>query len=156
MKIQIRTFFAAIAIALLLNVTAPANAKQGGVLLGEVENTRMDVWKVHNAVTKNFTYELDEDGKDTWQVYDGAFKFVGDCEDFAFTMQRIVGAGSVFMAVLPTGNVEEDAEGRPNHAVFVYAGIVWELDGSSLRIERYEQGGRKIFFRAGDITPELR
>ncbi len=132
------------------------SAEQGGVKLPEPVNARMETWAIHRAVYKNFTYKLDKEGEDTWDVYDGNFKFVGDCEDFAFTMQRIVGAGSVFPAYLSS---EDDVEGTrivSNHAIFIYAGMVWDMDGKSYNIPRYEQNGRQILFRWGDKTPELK
>lgn len=142
--------------AILIMSGGYAEAKQGGLLIVEPINARMETYIVHRKVFKNYTYELDAEGTDTWQVYDGSRPFVGDCEDFAFTMQYIIGKGSVYPAYLPTGEEVEGETVYPNHAVFVYAGMVWELDGSTLNIQRYEQNDRHIFFRMGDITPELK
>ena len=152
----IKALFTGITIALLLAVTLPADAKQGGVVLSEPINARMETWRTHREVYDNFTYELDAEGTDTWAVYDGNFPFVGDCEDFAFTMQRIVGAGSVYPVHLAAPDFKEGDRVVSNHAVFVYAGMVWELNGSSLNIARYEETFGTILFRWGDKTPELR
>ena len=159
MQTKLRIFFGSIAIALLLIFTDPAEAKQGGVLLPEPVNARMETWRTHREVYKKFTYELDHPTDlrvDTWNVYDGNFPFVGDCEDFAFTMQRMIGAGSVYFAYLPDGTEVEGQKILPNHAVFIYAGMVWELNGMAINIQRYESQGLYIFFRYGDITPELK
>lgn len=160
MKLIIRTFFATLAIAALLIVAAPyVHAKQGGVKLAKTENSRMDTWVIHQDVMTRYTYELDhptDPNIDTWDVYDGNFPFAGDCEDFAFTMQAMIGAGSVYAAYLPDENYVEGELMTPNHQVFVYAGMVWELNGMALNIQRYEQDGRMIYFRFGDLTPELK
>jgi len=147
---------AVVALSALLMRTASAEEVQGGVKLPEPINARMETWRTHRAVYDNYTYVLDEEGKDTWDVYDGTKEFKGDCEDFAFTMQAIVGKGSVYKAYLPQGDEVEGQMVFPNHAVFIYAGIVYELNGSSFNIRRYEQDGVHIFFRLGDITPEVR
>lgn len=148
---EIRVLIAAVAFVMLLIFTAPADAKQGGFLLEEPKNARMETYLTYREVFKNYTYELDAKGTDTWAVYDGTKKFVGDCEDFAFTVQNIIGRGSVYKAYLNVGE-----EVMVNHAVFVYAGMVWELDGIPKNIQRYEAAGNIIFFRMGDITPERR
>ncbi len=80
---------------LVLNV-----AYAEGVVLPE-HNYKLDVMEKYILAVDNYTYVLDEEGTDVWTVYDGRVKFTGDCEDFAFTMQRMVGAGSVY-PVSPT------------------------------------------------------
>ena len=156
MKIVFRTFLFMVTVVGLIILTAPVEAKQGGVALPRVAaDDVMDTYFVHLLVLGNFTYEMDAEGTDTWKVYNGRLPFTGDCEDFAFTMQRVVGAGSVYKAYLSDAEDAEGTQPTPNHAVYVYGGLVWELEGTILSIADYEKLGHHIFFRTGDITPDL-
>lgn len=126
----------------------------------KIESTRMDVHWAHKRMMKNYTHKLDPEGEDVWDLFDGNYPFQGDCEDFAFAMQKLVGAGSVYLvANYSDPKVIEALKSREitiNHAVFIYAGIAWELDGTQYSIEMYEKYVGKIWFRLGDVTPELR
>jgi hypothetical protein len=126
---------------------------QMGTKLVELENSRMDTYVKYQQVLSNYEYVLDAVDTDTWDVYDGSKLFKGDCEDFAFTMQAMVGAGSVFPAMSHQG---ANSSYIPDHAVFVYAGMVWELDGRVLNIARYQATIAQILWNMGDITPDYR
>lgn len=156
MKLQIKVFFAFIAIALLLSVTAPAHATNSDKRLHEDPKLRFTVLALHQTTVKNFTYKEDPAGTDDWAVYDAIKPFAGDCEDFAFSLQRLIGAGSVFLAYNVEGGEIDGQRIYPNHAVYIYAGLVWMMNGQVIAVRKYMVDGRHIFFQYGDITPEQR
>jgi hypothetical protein len=145
---------AAFAFAMLMTASVMSEEvqlKQTGTLLTEPINARLETWHKYQLVMSNYEYVLDE--TDDWRLIDGSKPFSGDCEDFAFAMQAIVGAGSVYPAMSHAG---ANPSYLPDHAVFVYAGMVWELNGTVLDIARYQAQYAQILWEMGDITPELR
>jgi hypothetical protein len=146
-----RVFFiiSAFALGCLISVSVMAEDKQTGVLLEEPVNARVETFGIFSAVFNNYKYVLDADGGDDWRLVDGSQPFSGDCEDFAFAMQHMVGAGSVY-GVLRHNTMDLD------HAVYVYAGIVWDLDGTALTLKQYEKERGLIMYRLGDFTPDLK
>jgi hypothetical protein len=124
-------------------------SKAEGVLLPEPSNARQETFIKYVSLIKNYTYVSDPEGTDTWSLYDGTKPFKGDCEDFAFTMQYQVGAGSVY-------GVYRYGTGLVDHAVFVYAGMVWELDGLAYTLNAYHRDVGVVMYAVGDYTPELR
>jgi hypothetical protein len=127
--------------------------KQGGVRLQKSENTRMDVWKIYNEVVEHYEYVYDDPKNDTWDLYDARYSFKGDCEDFAFSLQRLIGAGVVMSAM---SHESANPSFTPDHAVFVYAGMVWELNGHAVNIARYQAKYAQILWHRGDLTPEMK
>lgn len=72
----------------------------------------------HRLAKWNFRYRKEEAGKDEWLMYDRIDKaFVGDCEDFAFTLQNLID-GEVHYTVL-------DSDGSA-HAILIKDGFVYE------------------------------
>lgn len=70
----------------------------------------------HRTALSNFTY-IPDPKSDPWLAFTRIDRpFFGDCEDFAFTLQRAVG-GVVFYVYTP--------EGTP-HAVLVKGGFVFD------------------------------
>ena len=123
--------------------------EQGGVLIEERTSYREYALERYVEVYHNYTYELDEEGTDTWSLYDGTKPFKGDCEDFAFTLQHQVGAGSVY-------SVFRYSTGEIDHAVFVHLGLVWDLDGVVFELGAYADKRGRIQYELGSFSPELR
>lgn len=127
--------------------------QQGGRIVlinGSIKSTTAYLYK---KVLSNFTYIKDTEGEDNWNVYDGNFPFAGDCEDFAFTLQYMVKAGSVFLAYLNFDHdTPYDGSQEANHAIFAYDGWYWDLSGKVYDLEYFEKAGHKIFLRFGDVT----
>jgi hypothetical protein len=123
--------------------------EQTGVLLPEPVDVRVDTLEKFSIVVNNYTYVADAVGTDTWRLIDGTQPFKGDCEDFAFAMQHLVGAGSVY-------SVYRYSTGDVDHAVFVHGGSVWDLDGIAMPVASYELQRGHVMFRLGDFSPESR
>lgn len=135
-----------------------ANAAGGVVIPLPAEKTRVTTLALYKIALRNFTYESEPEGEDTWITYDGNFPFVGDCEDFAFSLQRMVGAGSVFIAYLDVKGVPYNGSQKGNHAIFSYNGWYWDLSGKIYDLEHFLKKGNHIFFDIGDInidTPHI-
>jgi len=149
--------FVALAVGTLITSSALAEPvqeeKQMGTKIAKPRDARIETWIKYQTVLSNYKYVLDEEGMDTWSLYDGTKTFRGDCEDFAFAMQALVGAGSVFPAMTHTG-----ANGNyiPDHVVFVYAGMVWELNGEVMNIAKYQAKYAQILWYMGDVTPDMK
>lgn len=144
----------ALAVGALLSASV-YSAEQGGTLLEEPQNALRETQVKHMTAFLNFTYILDGDNPsgDTWNVYDGYKKFAGDCEDFAFTLQRMVGAGNVhYVMTYDSANIGL----IPDHAVFIHSGVVWELNGQAYLLVDYQAQVGRILWHYGDITPELK
>jgi hypothetical protein len=141
----------ALAVGVLLASSVLAESRQMGTIVPEKANYRMDAYAKYQIVLSN--YEYVEDESDDWRILDGTKPFKGDCEDFAFTMQHLVGAGSVFAAMTHDG---ANSYFTPDHAVFIYAGLVWDLHGDVLSIAQYQAKYAQIMWRYGDMTPELK
>jgi hypothetical protein len=122
---------------------------QTGVLLPEPVNVRTETFEKFQTVIDNFTYVDDEVGNDTWRLIDGTQPFKGDCEDFAFALQHMVGAGSVY-------SVYRYDTSEVDHAVFVHGGMVWDLDGIGMPLAAFEVQRGQVMFRLGDFSPESR
>jgi hypothetical protein len=142
----------AVAVGTLISASVLAKDKQMGTLIPEKASYRMDTYQKYQIVLSNFEYVLDE-GVDNWRLLDGTKPFKGDCEDFAFAMQHLVAAGSVF-AAMTHGGVNPGFV--PDHAVFIYAGVVWDLNGDALGIAEYQAKYAQIMWRFGDMTPDLK
>lgn len=124
---------------------------QMGTKLVEPINSRRETLAKYKVVISNYEYVLDEEGNDTWDLYDGTKTFKGDCEDFAFTLQAVVGAGSVHWVMT---HADVNSNYVPNHVVFIYAGRVWELNGEVYDIANYQAKVGQILWDLGDISPE--
>jgi len=149
-----RVFLMIVALAVgTLIASSVQSAEQMGTKLPEPDNARMETWVKYRLVLSNYEYVLDKKGADTWDLYDGSKTFKGDCEDFAFAMQHIVRAGSVFPAMSHDG---ANSKYVPDHAVFVYAGMVWELNGDVLNIGLYQARYAQIMWHLGDMTPDFK
>jgi len=71
---------------------------------------------IHRIARWNFRYKREESGKNEWIAYESIYHpFQGDCEDYAFTLQKEIG-GQVRYTRLPSGG----------HAVLVKDGIVYD------------------------------
>ena len=71
--------------------------------------------EAHRLALWNFRYEKDIDNE--YRIYDSiSAPFYGDCEDFAFTLQRQIG-GEVYYVLLPD---------KQAHAVLVVKGICYD------------------------------
>ena len=71
--------------------------------------------QAHRLALWNFTYEADEENE--YRIYNSiSVPFTGDCEDYAFTLQGVVG-GSVWYVA---------RGGRQAHAVLVKDGLVYD------------------------------
>ena len=91
----------------------------------DVEAYRLALW--------NFHYESDKENE--YRIYDSiSSHFVGDCEDFAFTLAQRIG-GNVWHIILPDG-------GR--HAALVKSGIVYD-NRSRQPIEKSQYQGEFIY-----------
>ena len=141
----------ALAVGVLISFSVLAS-EQMGTPIPEKESYRIDTYKKYQIVLSNYEYVLDE-GTDNWRLLDGTKPFKGDCEDFAFAMQHLVGAGSVFPALTHTA---ARTQYDPDHAVFIYAGMVWDLHGDVLGLAAYQAKYARIIWRYGDMTPELK
>jgi hypothetical protein len=122
-------------------------AEQTGVLMEEPVNVREETFLKYQEAFGNFTYV--EDVGDTWRLLDGTQPFAGDCEDFAFALQAMVGAGSVY-------SVYRYKTSAVDHAVFVHAGVVWDNGGVGVVLRKYEALYGHVMFRLGDYSPETR
>lgn len=76
----------------------------------------------------NFTYEADKENE--YRIYNSiSMPFAGDCEDFAFTLQGIIG-GDVWYVT---------RKGRQAHAVLVKDGLVYDsLSKHKVKKEFYQ------------------
>lgn len=85
--------------------------------------------EVFYTALENFTYQLEPTGEDTYLQYTHYDNpFIGDCEDFAFTLQRELG-GQVWA-------VEHD--GPIKHAVLIKDGIVYDnFHQQPIRVSEY-------------------
>jgi predicted transglutaminase-like cysteine proteinase len=88
-------------------------------------------------VFHNFNYVLDVDQygiDDKWVSFDNADneKFYGDCEDLAFTLQKIIG-GRVFKVKLKDSFYSEN----PYHAVLVVNNIVIDNINGVSKVDHY-------------------
>jgi len=71
--------------------------------------------EAHRLALWNFSYVEDVDNE--YLIYDSiSIPFYGDCEDYAFTLQRVIG-GDVWHI---------DREGKSAHAALVKNGIVYD------------------------------
>ncbi len=130
---------------------AACEAARAKLKLPEVKLPRIRALRMHLEAIRNFTYKEDAPGGDVWDVFDISKPFVGDCEDFAFSMQRAVGAGSVYLVLTK----DADPDVLADHAVFVFGGVVWDME-DNYTIRGYEALGHRILFRVGDATPEIK
>lgn len=153
MIIAVMAFLTAIMTACQMTVYQQKPAVEN-VVIPKSESTVKDVFEIHDAVFANYTYKLDPEGSDVWTIFDTTKPFEGDCEDFAFSLQRAVGAGSVYVVYLYQDDEVDYTVEKPNHAVFIYMGIVWELDGTTHKASDYEIKYGKIFYSFGDIAPD--
>lgn len=72
-------------------------------------------YEAHRLALWNFSYVEDVDNE--YLIYDSiSIPFYGDCEDYAFTLQRAIG-GDVWYI---------EREGRSAHAALVKNGIVYD------------------------------
>jgi hypothetical protein len=154
MKIKSRIIGTGIGIILSLILLSCVSSvvraeEQTGVLLPEPVNVRTETFEKFQTVIDNFTYVDDEVGNDTWRLIDGTQPFKGDCEDFAFALQHMVGAGSVY-------SVYRYDTSEVDHAVFVHGGMVWDLDGIGMPLAAFEVQRGQVMFRLGDFSPESR
>jgi predicted transglutaminase-like cysteine proteinase len=88
-------------------------------------------------VFHNFNYVLDVDQygiDDKWVSFDNADneKFYGDCEDLAFSLQKIIG-GSVFKVKLKDSFYSDN----PYHAVLVVNNIVIDNINGVSKVDHY-------------------
>jgi hypothetical protein len=127
-----RTFLKAMIIAASL-IISPVNAGKG--------LTELQVFLVYKQAVTNFTYV--HDFGDTWDVFDIAVPFMGDCEDFAFSLQKALGFGQVYVV---------SHNGVADHAVFVLGGYVWEMNGEVITIQAYLDTGNILLFGLGPIS----
>lgn len=123
------------------------------VPIAEKENYRLTAYYIHTEAFKNFTYVTDGEKleNDKWYIFDVNNLFEGDCEDFAFSMQYAVKAGSVWLV-----KTKDAGEAMFDHAVFTYGGIVFELNGEIYTLKEYKDLGNSILYHLGSITPEQR
>jgi hypothetical protein len=152
MKIKSRIIGTGIGIILSLIMLSCVSSvvraeEQTGVLLPEPVNVRTETFGIFQDVFSNYTH-VDDVG-DTWRLIDGSQPFKGDCEDFAFAVQYMVGAGSVY-------SVYRYSTGQVDHAVFVHGGMVWDNDGIGMPVDSYEVQRGQVMFRLGDFSPESR
>tara|TARA_Y100000310_G_scaffold30979_1_gene29391 strand:- start:3025 stop:3378 length:354 start_codon:yes stop_codon:yes gene_type:complete len=71
--------------------------------------------KAHSEALNNFTY-VSDNKLDRWDRYDTANPFSGDCEDFSFSLQSVIG-GKVYRVRLYDGQY---------HAVLLKNGVVYD------------------------------
>ncbi len=103
-----------------------------------------DVKSIQDRAVANFTY-VDE-AVDSWNVYNVQNKFYGDCDDFALSMKAAVGAGAVFYANTSEGYA---------HAIFVYKGMVWDMDGVMKGTDQFMRDGGRIHWDK-EMTAEMK
>lgn len=85
--------------------------------------------KVYQTALTNFVYESDvEDERRIYNTVDR--EFYGDCEDFAFTLQKQIG-GEVWYVKL------DDESGYRYHAVLVKDGITYDYLYKSSWVDNY-------------------
>ena len=86
-------------------------------------------YSIYNQAKHNFIYESDKD--DELRLYNRIDrKFKGDCEDFAFTLQKQIG-GEVWKVILT------DESMYPWHAVLVKDGFVYDYLYEKSRVDDY-------------------
>jgi hypothetical protein len=102
------------------------------LLSGCVSSQSYETESLYKQATRSFTYE--HDIANEYRIYgriDQQFK--GDCEDFAFTLQKQIG-GDVYFTYL---------NGTEPHAVLSLNGKVYDMDGIARPIKDYP--GKLLF-----------
>lgn len=86
-------------------------------------------YAIYNQAKYNFVYEADKENE--LRLYGRVDKrFYGDCEDFAFTLQKQIG-GDVWYVIL------NDKSYTQAHAVLVKDGVVYDYLYEKSRIDDY-------------------
>jgi hypothetical protein len=84
---------------------------------------------IYNQAKYNFVYESDKENE--LRLYERVDKkFYGDCEDFAFTLQKQIG-GDVWYVIL------NDKSYTQAHAVLVKDGVVYDYLYKKSRVDDY-------------------